>query len=939
MRLRHIALPFVASACALALSAAFDRPRTADSQAPVSTDFTNFESHPVHPVCLSPNGQRLFALNIPDARLSVFNVTPSGLQLADEIPVGLEPVSVAARSDNEVWVVNHLSDDISIVDVAAGNVVKTLRVGDEPTDVVFAKSSSAPNAPRAAFVCLAAEDRVKAYDPTTFSLLAAIPIFSEDPGALALSPDTTKVYVAAFESGNRTTLVHFQDVQNNGGLPPPSPPKRADLPAAPAVGLIVQHNGTHWVDELSRNWDAQVPFSLPDKDVFVIDGATRAITREVTGVGTLLFNLAANPVTGKLFVTNTDARSPVRFEPNLKGSFERNRVSIVDLSTGVVTPVHLNGHINYAVSPGPPSEIALSLAQPTDVRFTPDGTKAYVAALGSNKLGVLDGTTAGVTGRIAVGQGPVGLALGGSRLYVLNRFDNTISIVNTASDAVLATVPVGFDPTPSAIKAGRPFLYDAARTSGHGDVSCASCHAFANWDGIAWDLGDPQGNYQNPPPNQIAQASLQGFHPMKGPMVTQTLRGLGDIGLMHWRADRANFLAFNGAFVSLLGGADSLSGADMQAFSDFITTVRFGPNPNRQLDRSLPNPLSGPNALRGQDEYMNKVHDNPFKCNDCHAVPTGTNNQVLPNEALLEAQDIKVPQLRNAYEKNRMSRAPGSVNKSGFGFTHDGVFDDLVKFLQLPVFQFVGGDPQRADVAAFVLAFDTGTAPAVGRRITLGSSNRDLPATTSLLDTLYARAAAGDCDLVVLGKSGGVRRGFLYDAVAANFQSDRVSEPRLSKASLRALAADGSELTWFGVPPGSGLRMALDRDRDGWYDRDELDAHTNPGDPTSNPSLLSVDPRSEGPRVTFAGGLPNPFAAGGTTALRYSLREAGDVRLEVFDASGRRVALLVDKKMPGGPGVATWDGTDERGRQVAPGVYFYRLSALGARLTAKGVRI
>src|SRR5262245_19315784 len=104
MRLRHVALPLVASACAIALGAAFDRPRPAVSQAQTTTDFTNFESHPVHPLCLSPNGQRLFALNIPDARLSVFAVTPQGLTLVDEIPVGLEPVSVAARSDNEVWV-------------------------------------------------------------------------------------------------------------------------------------------------------------------------------------------------------------------------------------------------------------------------------------------------------------------------------------------------------------------------------------------------------------------------------------------------------------------------------------------------------------------------------------------------------------------------------------------------------------------------------------------------------------------------------------------------------------------------------------------------------------------------------------------------------------------------------------------------------------------
>ena len=354
MRLRRLAVPIIVSACALAATAAFDRPRPADSQAPVPTDFTNFESHPIHPICLSPNGQRLFALNVPDARLSVFDVTPGGLVLADEIPVGLEPVSVAARTDTEVWVVNHLSDDISIVDVAAGNVVKTLRVGDEPTDVVFAKNSSAPNATRNAYVCLAAENRVKAFDPVTHVLLAPpIPIFSDDPRALALSPDTTKVYVAAFQSGNRTTIVHFQDVIDNGGPPPPVPAMRADLPPAPTVGLIVQHNGTQWVDEIGRNWNPSVPYSLPDKDVFVIDGATRTITREVTGVGTLLFNLAPNPVTGKLFVTNTDARSLTRFEPNLSGSFVRNRVSIVDPATGAVTPVHLNGHVNYGVTPGP----------------------------------------------------------------------------------------------------------------------------------------------------------------------------------------------------------------------------------------------------------------------------------------------------------------------------------------------------------------------------------------------------------------------------------------------------------------------------------------------------------------------------------------------------------------------------------------------------------
>src|SRR5579872_6873865 len=77
--------------------------------------FTLFESGQVRPLTLSPSGKLLFAANTPDNRLEVFRVDGHGLQHRASIPVGLEPVAVAARSDNEVWVVNHLSDSVSVV--------------------------------------------------------------------------------------------------------------------------------------------------------------------------------------------------------------------------------------------------------------------------------------------------------------------------------------------------------------------------------------------------------------------------------------------------------------------------------------------------------------------------------------------------------------------------------------------------------------------------------------------------------------------------------------------------------------------------------------------------------------------------------------------------------------------------------------------------------
>src|SRR5438132_12741081 len=113
---------------------------TAFLSTPAAASFTTFESGQVRPMALSPDGTRLFAVNTPDDRLEIFSVGTGGLTHTSSVPVGLEPVAVAARSNTEVWVVNHLSDSVSIVDVGTDppRVTRTLLVGDEPRDIVFA---------------------------------------------------------------------------------------------------------------------------------------------------------------------------------------------------------------------------------------------------------------------------------------------------------------------------------------------------------------------------------------------------------------------------------------------------------------------------------------------------------------------------------------------------------------------------------------------------------------------------------------------------------------------------------------------------------------------------------------------------------------------------------------------------------------------------------
>jgi hypothetical protein len=92
------------------------------------------------------------------------------------------------------------------------------------------------------------------------------------------------------------------------------------------------------------------------------------------------------------------------------------------------------------------------------------------------------------------------------------------------------------------------------------------------------------------------------------------------------------------------------------------------------------------------------------------------------------------------------------------------------------------------------------------------------------IDLFEARAAAGECDLVVHGQLHGKAVGFLYDPTTGRFIPDRAKQAPVADADLRALACDGA-LTFTSVPPGSGRRIGIDRDLDGVLDGDEGSGH------------------------------------------------------------------------------------------------------------------
>ncbi len=857
-------------------------------------DYVLFESGPVRPLAVSHNQQRLFATNTPDGKLEIFAITDVGLVHQYSVPVGVEPVAVAVAPNNDVWVVNHLSDSISIVDTEAStpHVKQTLWVGDEPRDIVFGGSQQQrafittahrgqhnPNDPQSTVPGIGRAD-VWVFDSVNPGSQAGgqsetiLSLFGDTPRALAVSPDGVTVYAAVLNSGNRTTTLPPT------GFAKPPPFTSADGAGQPNTGLIVQSDGLNWVDETGQNHNLRVGFSLPDQDVFAINADANPPRQSAvfSRVGTTLFNMTVNPVNGDIYVSNTDARNMVRFagmanraSTSVRGHLADNRITVI--RDGQVLPRMLNKHLDFNRTFGTEQERAASLSTPLEMVVSSDGEQLYVAAFGSQKIGIFDteelatdSFTPDAGAQIQLsGGGPAGVILDEARnkLYVLTRFDNAVSVIDLSLRSEIQKLEL-FNPEPEYIVAGRPFLYDAELTSSRGNDSCASCHIFGNLDAMAWDLGDPDGVIKSIPnvyhPITANHPGLTFiFHPMKGPMTTQSMRGLKRHGPMHWRGDRtglnrgpdetlesAAFKEFNEAFEGLMAREGQLTEEQMQVFTDFALELTYPPNPHRNLDNSL-----NPDQAVGQSMFRNgfaRPGQGVELCAACHTLDPangifGTGGLMSFNNQPGE-KDFKIPHFRDQYQKVGMF-TPSLVNPfisgpqiRGYGYNHNGATSSsaiLAEFF-LPPTLF-------RQVREYFIAFPTESPPILGQQLSISETN--VNTTQSRMALLMAQAKVTvpfpTCDLVVQVTDGTDQQAWLYDRNSDRFIADSNSQPELNEAAMlaRINAAENPYLMTC-MPWGSGQRLALDRDGDGLLNGDELRQGSNPDDAQST----SLRPRS-----------------------------------------------------------------------------------------------
>jgi YVTN family beta-propeller protein len=838
---------------------------TAAPAAAQSASFVNWESPQSHPIDVTPDGRLLLAVNTADARLEVYDVSGGVPVRRGSVPVGLDPVSVRARTNGEAWVVNQISDSVSIVDLSSMHVRRTLLVGDEPADVAFAGS------PQRAFVSLSIPERVVATDAANPGALASIAIAGSQPRAMCASPDGSRVYLAIFESGNRSTALPLATVSLASGPyagqnPPPnagtafSPAKSASNGPAPRVGQIVRKNAAgQWLDGNGRNWTNFVTWDLHDHDVAVIDAATNAVTY-VTGLMNIVSGIGTTP-SGDVVAVGLESRNDLRFEQNLNGVFVKCVAARLPGGAGPGSVVDMNPHLTYAAPTTSVVSRLQSVGDPRGVAAGSDG-RTWTAGLGSNSVIAFDASGARQA-TVTVGEGPSGLVLSpdGSRLFVLNRFEGSVSAVSTATNSEVARVAF-HDPTPAAVKAGRRFLYDTHLTSGLGQASCASCHVDGRSDRMSWDLGNPQGAIQLFDETCQAPNGCINWHPMKGPLTTQTLVGIIGNEPFHWRGEKDNLEEFNEAYVALQGRESEITAAEMAALHDYLESLTFGPNPNRNIDNTLRTsvPIAGGvvtgaggtgNAVAGQNVFNTaRIFGAPpgLTCLDCHSGPAGTNNRVdIPAPGGAEPQNRKNSPLRDIYRKVGANKASQSCNR-GFGFDHGGdefTLQDLLsigfRFNTLPG----GGTQQRRDVEAFCLSFGTDTHAGAGQQATAanaGGAGDDATRIAQLVN--IAGAQASQVGLVAKGVRAGVMRGWVLQAGA--FVPDRADEVPMSPAALLASATPGQETTYTLVPAGVARRLGIDRDGDTHLDRDEIDAGSDPADPGSMPGACPADLSGDG---------------------------------------------------------------------------------------------
>ena len=825
-------------------------------------EYFNVESPQVHPIEVARiNGHDyVLAVNTPDNAVEIWDTdetVPLDLRFLARIPVGLEPVSVRwAPELGRLYTANFLGDSVSVARVTASGGPATLSAvlerteyaGDEPQDVALFPIEGDDGDIRQSLV-------VTQRSPDGWGWL----------DALTLQPIVPATYT--FD----TRLPSGLDIDGDSLLD--------DIALKEPRTVEVACNTLFMLGEKGGNTPAY------DVDLWLapINGGAQSL---LGGLGSTNFAMEFDR-RNTLYVTGGMALNTVlRDEPVVMqaptGFVEHRLYRLDDVCSG--NPTIDSRDLNFRGIGGGgqvlPVAANIALAQPTDlVVYEPEENlvRVLMAAYGSDRVGLLEGSpsqplaswnrrvidirpggarpvvnTAGSRGLALKLANPSQVEDPGDRLYVLNRIANSISVVDLASETMIFEFALTNDPTPGPTRSGRRFLYSAR--FGNGFNSCASCHIDARTDGIAWDLGDPDAL---PVPIPLPLFGFPGFPPDwpadKEHMVTQSLQGLLNFEVepgiqdlvtnapYHWRGDRATFLDFNGAFVSLLGGDEELEDANMERFETFINTVNYPPNPRQPLGRDYSGDFLGAEGVNSTGATLGMVAFHLLgtvgttSCVHCHSLPEGSNNLLTDllggtnphnTSETLSAQPIETAAMRGLFQKEaRLSRNGSEIPENQPITGLEGLFHTGFVLNASPTvdnndtaginsfvrnFGVLTSSGLNDEVAQYTHELDWGVGPVVGISYTVDTANLAAPLTATARSLFENQANLANAGFAIQARLAGVMRGFYFDpTLGPPAYREEPGGTVFTWATLSALlTVPDDRLVMIATPLGSARRVA-----------------------------------------------------------------------------------------------------------------------------------
>jgi len=535
----------------------------------------------------------------------------------------LSPIEMALSPDGRVlYVVCQDSDEVRVVDARSGQIVGSVTVGRAPRGIAMSADG------RQLYVTNASSDTVSVIDAVALKVAQTLATGFEPAGVVVDRKGTT-LYVANRLSGD-VSVIDLATGQETKRL----------LAGRGASYLAISPDGK-WIYCTHIYPNPGAFRTQPNSEITVIDTERQTVVERKT-----LHNVAG------VFHVAVSADGKLGVAAQLR---PKNLIPLAHVEHGwaFTDSLTLFGDEVGGTVQVPIDELDRYYSLPWGVAIAADKSKIFLTTSSSESVTVIDvsrllktvrsrrqpfvndlsASADYVVARIAVGHNPRGVLLSqdGRRLYVANRLDDNIAVIDTATDKVVSTIDLGGPKNIDALRRGERLFFtgDFAFQGGFG---CANCHLDATIDGLQWDL-EPDGFGKDIVDNRSLE-NLAGTEPFK------------------WNGGNPDMPTECGPRTEkFFFRSQSFNQQQLTDLVTFVYSLPYRPNRYRLAHGELT-----PAQERGKATFERTVAKNgkPIpeanQCGTCHSGPKYTNQQQLDvgtGKATDRSPVIDVPQLSN----------------------------------------------------------------------------------------------------------------------------------------------------------------------------------------------------------------------------------------------------------------------------------------------------